>query len=603
MDTTTKTHKHVKPRYELSLLKEKQVGKILYLRGLYSFVKPYRLEVFFAISVLILTALLSLILPLAVRGIVDSFSSESILVIDKYFITAIVIAAFLALGTALRFYLVTSLGERIVADIRMTVFNRVIGMSPQFFEKIMTGEVLSRLTTDTTLILSVVSSSISFAMRNILILFGGLIFMFFTSAKLTGLALLIVPAILLPILFLGRRLRKLSLFSQDKIADTSGMASEALLAFQTVQANNHEQNSMSLFGQMIEESYAVAKKRIFIRSILTAVLIFFVFTGIVTVLWFGAVSVRQGSMSEGELVQFVIYAVLVAGSVAALSETFGELQRAAGASERLAELLRLRDPIAEHTRPKNLKLPTLGHLNFKNVNFSYPTRKEEPALRLFNLQIKPGETVAVVGPSGAGKTTIFQLIMRFYEISDGFILLDGVDIAKVSKNKLRESFALVPQEPVIFGMTAMENIRFGRPTAGDDQVIEAARAADAHEFISELPNQYQTFVGERGVMLSGGQRQRIAIARAILRDAPILLFDEATSSLDSVSERSVQKAVEKLSEGRTTIVIAHRLSTVKKANKIVVLNSGSIDAIGSHEELMRADGLYRRLAEMQFSDD
>ncbi|MEE2773911.1 MAG: ABC transporter transmembrane domain-containing protein [Pseudomonadota bacterium] len=576
---------------------------MLYLRGLYSFVQPYRLEVFFAISVLILTALLSLILPLAVRGIVDSFSSESILVIDKYFITAIVIAAFLALGTALRFYLVTSLGERIVADIRMTVFNRVIGMSPQFFEKIMTGEVLSRLTTDTTLILSVVSSSISFAMRNILILFGGLIFMFFTSAKLTGLALLIVPAILLPILFLGRRLRKLSLFSQDKIADTSGMASEALLAFQTVQANNHEQNSMSLFGQMIEESYAVAKKRIFIRSILTAVLIFFVFTGIVTVLWFGAVSVRQGSMSEGELVQFVIYAVLVAGSVAALSETFGELQRAAGASERLAELLRLRDPIAEHTRPKNVKLPTLGHLNFKNVNFSYPTRKEEPALRLFNLQIKPGETVAVVGPSGAGKTTIFQLIMRFYEISDGSILLDGVDIAKVSKNKLRESFALVPQEPVIFGMTAMENIRFGRPTAGDDQVIEAARAADAHEFISELPNQYQTFVGERGVMLSGGQRQRIAIARAILRDAPILLFDEATSSLDSVSERSVQKAVEKLSEGRTTIVIAHRLATVKKANKIVVLNSGSIDAIGSHEELMRADGLYRRLAEMQFSDD
>ncbi len=602
MDTTIKTRKHVEPRYEPSFLQAKKAGKLFYLRGLYSFVKPYRLEVFFATSVLIFTALLSLILPLAVRGIVDSFSSESILVIDKYFIMAIVIAAFLALGTALRFYLVTSLGERIVADIRMTVFNRVIGMSPQFFEKIMTGEVLSRLTTDTTLILSVVSSSISFAMRNVLILFGGLIFMFFTSAKLTGLALLIVPGILLPILFLGRRLRKLSLFSQDKIADTSGMASEALLAVQTVQANNHEKNSMSLFDRMVEESFAVAKQRIVVRSVLTAVLIFFVFTGIVTVLWFGAVNVREGNMSEGELVQFVIYAVLVAGSVAALSETLGELQRAAGASERLAELLSLKDPILEETIPEDLAFPILGDLDFKNVNFSYPSRREDPVLRMFTLRINPGETVALVGPSGAGKTTIFQLLMRFYEISEGQILLGGLDIRKMTKNKLRESFALVPQEPVIFGMTALENIRFGRPDATDSQVMDAARAADAHGFIMELPNQYDTFVGERGILLSGGQKQRIAIARAILRDAPILLLDEATSSLDSVSESAVQKAFEKLSEDRTTIVVAHRLSTVKKANKIVVLNAGSVDAVGTHEELMREDGLYRRLAELQFSD-
>ena len=573
-----------------------------YLTGLSKFFLPYKVGLAAATGVLILTAILSLTLPLAVRGIVDSFRNETSELTNRYFLIAIIIAGLLALGTAGRYYLVTRLGERIVADLRVAVFTRVINMSPEFFERILTGEILSRLTTDTTLILSVVSSSISFAMRNVLIFLGGVAFMTYTSPKLTGLAFLIVPLILLPVLALGNKLRKLSRASQDKIADTSGTASELLIAAQTVQANTNESFSIGKFYRMTEESFLVAKQRILVRSILTAMLIFFVFTGIVVVVWFGALNVKDGSMTEGQLVQFLIYSVLVAGSIAALSETFGELQRAAGASERLLEILAVEDNVVETKDPIFLNKPIHGAVSFKNISFSYPARPEVKVIKNFNLEISAGETVALVGPSGSGKTTLFQLLLRFYNPTKGYISLDDFEVGTLAKKNLRENISLVPQDPIIFGLSAMDNIRFSRPDAMDSEVKAAAAAADAHNFISKLPFGYDTFVGERGIMLSGGQRQRVAIARAVLRDAPLLLLDEATSSLDSVSEKAVQLAVEKLSRDRTTIIIAHRLSTVKKADRIIVMDNGSIVESGSHNELIKQSGLYSRLAAIQLSD-
>ncbi|RJL14209.1 ABC transporter transmembrane domain-containing protein [Paracoccus siganidrum] len=571
------------------------------LRALWPFVRPYRRQVLLAFLALALTSGISLILPLAARRVVDNFDDGAGL-LDEYFAAALGIVALLALGTALRYYFVTRLGERVVADIRKAVFGRVIRLSPGFFERIMTGEILSRITTDTTLIQSVIGSSLSLALRNAMILAGGLAMLAVTSVKLMGFVLLIVPVMLLPIIIFGRRLRRLSRANQDWIAASSGAASESLLAAQTVQAYTHEARSAARFDGVTEQSYDVALARIRTRAMMTAIVIFLIFAGVIGVLWVGARDVQEGAMTAGQLVQFVIYSILVASSAGALSEIWGELQRAAGATERLAELLTAEDALSDPAQPVALPRPAKGRIALEGVTFHYPTRPDVSALEGVDLLIQPGETVALVGPSGAGKTTVIQLIQRFWDPLSGRITLDGIDLRDMRRDDFRQELALVPQDPMIFAASARENIRLGAPEASDVQIEAAARAAHAHDFISALPQGYDTPLGERGVMLSGGQRQRIAIARAILRDAPVLLLDEATSALDAESEALVQAAVSRLAEGRTTIVIAHRLATVKKADRIVVFEHGRIVAQGTHRQLVEQDGLYARLARMQFMD-
>ncbi|WP_234899416.1 ABC transporter transmembrane domain-containing protein [Ruegeria lacuscaerulensis] len=564
--------------------------------------KPYKLLMIGATMALILTASMTLTLPLAVRRVVDNFRIEDGELLDWYFLAALGIAGVLAIGTGIRYALVTRLGERVVADIRKAVFDRVIGMSPEFYERIMTGEVLSRITTDTTLIQSVLGSSVSIALRNMLMFIGGLVLMLLTSAKLTAMVLLLIPLVVVPILVLGRRLRVISRENQDWIAASSGNAGEALGAVQTVQAFTHEQASRAQFGEMTETSYEVSLRRIQTRAVLTVIVIFLVFSGIVGVLWMGANDVRNGVMTEGVLIQFVIYSIIMAGSVAALSEIWSELQRAAGATERLVELLNAQDTVNDPTQAKALPAPVRGEIRFDGVTFRYPARPDVVALDQMSLTVSPGETVAFVGPSGAGKTTVIQMIQRFYDPDAGGVSLDGVDLRDLDRSEFRRHMALVPQDPTIFAASARENIRFGRLDATDAEVEAAARAAAAHDFISALPEGYDSFVGERGVMLSGGQKQRIAIARAILRDAPVLLLDEATSALDAESERAVQGAVDQMRAGRTTLIVAHRLATVKKADRIVVMDAGQIVAQGTHDDLVAQDGLYARLARLQFTD-
>ncbi|MEM0949002.1 MAG: ABC transporter transmembrane domain-containing protein [Pseudomonadota bacterium] len=575
--------------------------RIRALRGLLPFFAPYARIGTAALATLVATACISLVLPLAVRRVVDGFETSAAALLDSYFLAALGIAGMLALGTGLRYYLVTRLGERVVADIRTAVFDRVIGLSPAFFEKIMTGEVLSRITTDTTLIQSVIGSSVSIALRNAILLLGALVMLFVTSPKLAGLVVLIVPVVIVPIIVLGRRLRVLSRENQDWIAASSGNASEALLSVQTVQAFTHEVESRVAFSEVTESSFDAAKRRVGTRAVMTVIVISLVFAGIVGVLWIGARDVRADEMSVGELVQFVIYAVMLAGATGALSEIWGELQRAAGATERLVELLNAEDSVTDPSAPA-VTGTVAGGVSFQNVSFAYPTRTEAPALEAVSFDIVPGETVALVGPSGAGKSTVIQLLLRFYDPNSGIIQLDGQDLRDLERSKFRQAMALVPQDPVIFATSARENIRFGRPGATDAEVEAAAAAAAAHAFLSDLPDGYDTFVGERGIMLSGGQKQRIALARAILRDAPVLLLDEATSALDAESERAVQEAVDRLSQDRTTLVVAHRLATVKKADRILVFEGGRIVAEGTHDGLVGQGGLYARLARLQFTE-
>ena len=572
------------------------------LRALMPFMAPYRLQLGLAILALIFTAVVSLVLPLAVRRVVDGFETSTPEILDSYFLAAFALAALIAVGTALRFYIVTWIGERVVADIRKAIFEHMIGMSPAFYERIMTGEVLSRITTDTTLILSVIGSSISWALRNLLMLIGGLILLFVSSLKLAGLVLLIVPLVIVPIITLGRRVRRLSRENQDWIAASSGKASEALLSVQTVQSFTGEVQANADFGRVTEESFRSARTRIATRSVLTAIVILLIFSGVVGVLWIGARDVRADVMSIGELVQFVIYAIMVAGAAASLSEIWSELQRAAGATERLVELLEAVDTVEDPSNPQPVPHVT-GAIEFDDVTFHYPARPDIAALQGVSFKIEPGETVALVGPSGAGKSTVLQLLLRFYDTDTGTIRLDGTAIDAMERTSFRRALELVPQDPVIFAASARENIRFGRPDASDADVEKAARAAAAHDFLMELPQGYDTYVGERGVMLSGGQKQRIAIARAILRDAPVLLLDEATSALDAESERAVQDAVDILSQGRTTIVVAHRLATVKKADRILVFDHGNVVATGTHASPVSDGGLYARLARLQFTAD
>ena len=591
------------PESTRAISQDRKKGKnVSALRGLIPFLKPYKILVTAALFMLTFTAAISLILPLAVRGVVDGFS-EDLDILDNYFVYAIFVAGLLAVGSAVRYALVTRLGERVVADIRRAVYDKMIGMSPAFYERIMTGEVLSRITTDTTLILSVIGSYLSYALRNAIMFVGGLILLFITSAKLTGLVLLIVPFILIPIFGIGRRVRVLSKINQDKIAESSGNASESLLASQTVQAFTHEAVSRTLFAKLTEEAYDATRKRVTIRALMTAIVIFLIFTGVVAVIWIGARDVKAGNMTAGVLVQFVIYAVLVGSSVTAFAEFWGEMQRAAGATERLIELLNSEDVVKDPEAPDQLDFPVRGELEFEKISFFYPSRPNIAALDTLSLKVESGETIALVGPSGAGKSTIFQLLMRFFDPTSGRIMLDGKPISSLKREDFRKHLSIVTQDPVIFGTSAMENIRFGRPDASDKEVIEAAKAAAAHNFLEMLPDGYESFVGEQGVMLSGGQKQRLAIARAILRDAPILLLDEATSALDAESEFAVQEAVEALARTRTTIIIAHRLATVKKADRIVVVDEGKIVAQGTHNELVSQGGLYARLAKLQFTNE
>ena len=572
------------------------------LRRLLPFMAPYKLYIALAAGFLLLSTGATLVIPRAVQQMVDhGFSKENAAVIDQYFLFVFGVAVVLALATAVRFYFVTWIGERIVADIRKALYNHILGLSPAFFEITRTGEVLSRLTTDTTLIQTAVGSSVSIALRNILVMIGALTMLFVTSVKLTALVLVALPVVVVPLILMGRSVRNLSRAAQDRVADTSAYAAETINAVQTVQAFTHEAIDRSRFGETVERSFATAIRRVRARAAMTALVIVMVFSSIVAVLWMGAQAVFAGSMSAGDLVQFILYAVMLASGLGALSEVWGEVLQAAGAAERLMELLATKAQIEPPANPVALPKAAKGAVRFEHVTFEYPMRPGISALKDFTLEIKPGETVALVGPSGAGKTTVFQLLQRFFDPQSGRILVDGVDIKSADPTDVRARLALVPQETVIFGDSAFENIRYGRPDATEAEIKAATSAAQAAEFIDKLPKGYHTFLGERGVTLSGGQRQRVAIARAILRDAPILLLDEATSALDAESERLVQIALENLMQKKTTIVIAHRLATIQRADRIIVLEDGRIVAEGTHKDLVAGGGLYARLARLQFA--
>jgi len=580
------------------------------LRGLLPFLRPYRGRIAVALVALLTSSAATLVLPQFARGLINAqgLSAEQAHALSGFYLAFVVAAAVLGVASAIRFYAVTWLGERVVADIRKAVFDNVLGLSPEFFEVTRTGEVLSRLTADTTLIQTVVGSSASVAMRNLVTLVGGLVLMFVTSFKLALLVVVAVLAVMVPMLFFGRWVRKLSRVSQDSIAETAARGTEVLNAVSTVQAFTEEAHERAAFGLSVERSFDIARRRTLARAILTAVAIFTAFASLATVGLIGLHDMIQGRLTGGDLEAFIIYGFLTGGGVGALSEVWGDLQRAAGASERLMELLHAVPAIAAPASPALLPAPRDGEkgggaVRFDNVSFHYPSRPGYKALNGFSLDVKAGEAVALVGPSGAGKSTVFQLMLRFFTFQSGTIRFDGVDIAQVDPIALRSRIAVVAQDPVIFSGTIAANIRYGHQQASDEEVRRAADAAAATEFIERLPDGFNTLVGERGVTLSGGQRQRLAIARAILRDAPLLLLDEATSALDAENERLVQTALANLMVGRTTLVIAHRFATIQRLARIVVMDHGRVVAEGDHGSLMAGGGLYARLARLQFAHD
>jgi ATP-binding cassette, subfamily B, bacterial len=571
------------------------------LLSLMPYIARYRWQALAALAALLIAAVTTLIVPIAVRRMIDfGFSRESASLIDSYFAVMIAIVAVLALASAARFYLVTTLGERIVADLREEVFGHVVSLSPAYFDAAKSGELISRLTADTTQIKAAVGASVSVALRNSVLFVGAAIMMVVTSPRLSAFVLAAIPVIVLPLYGFGRAVRRRSRWAQDTLADATAYASELIGAVRVLQAFTNEALARSRFGAAVERAFRAARGSIKARAILTAIAIFLVFSSVVVVLWVGAQDVLAERMSAGRLSQFVLYAVLAAAGLGQLSEVWGELSQASGAAERLFEILNVRPAIVPPARPLALPEPPRGEVAFADVRFGYPARPTSPVLDGLSFGVRQGERVAIVGPSGAGKSTIFHLILRFYDPSSGVITFDGVPLLDVDPLELRRRIALVPQDAVVFAASIRDNIRFGRPDASDAEVERAAELAHALEFISLLPEKFDTAVGERGVTLSGGQRQRIAIARAILRGAPLLLLDEATSALDAESETLVKDALGRLMQDRTTLVIAHRLATVLSCDRILVMDAGRIVEEGTHDRLVAADGLYARLARLQF---
>ena len=575
-----------------------------YLRRTYDFMRPYRPQLVIFLLALVVTSSAMLSLGLGLRYLIDrGLGGHNYDLLNQSLLIVLGIVAVIAGGSYVRFYYISWIGERVVADIRKMVFSHILKLSPGFFETAKTGEILSRLTTDTTLLQTVVGSSFSIFIRNGFSLVGGVVMLLVTNFKLALLVALVVPAVVLPILWYGRRVRRLSRESQDRIADVGSYAEESINAMRTVQAFVHEDLDRLHFDRDAEMAFSTAVRRIRARAMLASVVMLLVFGAIATVIWAGGRDVIAHRLTPGDLSAFLFYAISVAASVGSISEVMGELQRAAGATERLVELLETTPDIKAPANPMPMRTPASGAVTFDHVTFHYPSRPDVAALRGLNLSVSPGEHVALVGPSGAGKTTVFQLLLRFYDPQEGSVRIDGVDLRDVDPREARSRVAIVSQDPVIFAADAMENIRYGRPTATDAEVYAAAEAAAVLEFIEALPGGLKCFLGERGVRLSGGQKQRIAIARAILRDPALLLLDEATSALDAENERLVQVALERLMIDRTTIVIAHRLATVVNSDRIAVIEDGQLVATGRHDQLLSTNPLYARLAKLQFSLD